>query len=153
MADELKVIVATSAFGMGTKDVCCFIVADLMTIMCGCGCGPGIDKPDVRYVVFYNLPQSMVQFHQGVGRAGRDGQRADGVIFWSYKDKREILNVQKSNGENQPDKYAHPPFFVLSVFAFTFAFAFAIIVFIVSVFSLRSCRCCAGRRARQRSTP
>ncbi|ELR16787.1 DEAD/DEAH box helicase domain containing protein [Acanthamoeba castellanii str. Neff] len=80
MADELKVIVATSAFGMG------------------------IDKPDVRYVVFYNLPQSMVQFHQGVGRAGRDGQRADGVIFWSYKDKREILNVQKSNSENQPDK-------------------------------------------------
>ncbi len=74
--------------------------------MCGCGCGPGIDKPDVRYVVFYNLPQSMVQFHQGVGRAGRDGQRADGVIFWSYReDKREILNLQQRPGENQPDKY------------------------------------------------
>lgn len=152
MADELKVIVATSAFGMGTKDVCCFIVADLMTIMCGCGCGPGIDKPDVRYVVFYNLPQSMVQFHQGVGRAGRDGQRADGVIFWSYKDKREILNVQKSNSENQPDKYAHSHS-LFSQFSRSVRFTFAIIVFIVSVFSLRSCRCCAGRHARQRSTP
>jgi superfamily II DNA helicase RecQ len=62
--------------------------------MCGCGCGwPGIDKPDVHYVVFCGLLQLMVQFHQGVGW---DGKRADGVIFWNYRAKSEVLKVQRS---------------------------------------------------------
>ncbi len=74
-----------------------------------CGYGwPGIDKPDVCNVIFYNLLQLLLQFHHSVGWACRDGWRADSVIFWNMKDRREVLNVQRGNGNVKPNVYAHP---------------------------------------------